>query len=152
MAKISKKPPRALPGVEIDNISQFIFDGVDDAASILQAEPITHIPNLDMFSRSTDLIIEVEMPGVRKEDIEVSLYKNNITIRALKFECFEEDKVNYVCMERSFGRIFRAIEIPFPVDTVRIKAGYKNGILTITIPKVEDKRSSTKRVPIESTE
>lgn len=150
MAKISKKTPGTLPSVEIDNLNQFIFEGLEDTGIFSEPEPITNIPNIDMFSTPAEVVVEVELPGVRKQDIEISIYKNNLTIRALKFECFEEDKINYVCMERSFGRLFRTMEIPFPVDTEKIKAVYKNGLLTISIPRIEDKRRETKRVPIES--
>lgn len=149
MAKISKKIT-ATPSAEADNLSQYFREWIDDADIFLQHEPIAHIPNVDMFSTNSELVIEVEMPGVRREDIEITLHKNTLTIKAIKFECFEEDKINYVCMERSFGKLSRAIEIPFPVDTVRVKASYKNGILTIIIPRVADKRSHTKKVPIES--
>lgn len=149
MAKISKKPPKNLPSVEIDNINQFIFEGIDEAGIFPHVEPITSVPNVDMFSTSAELVIEAELPGVKKEDIEVSLDKGSIAIKAVKFECFEEEKVNYVCMERSFGRIFRTVEIPFPVDTSKIKAAFKNGVLTITLPRVEDKRSNVKKVPID---
>lgn len=149
MAKISKKSPAgSFPSVEIDNINQFIFEGLEESG-LLQPEPITHIPSLDMYSSPKELIIEVELPGVRKDDIDITLSNNNITIKAIKTECIEEEKINYVCMERSFGRIFRSVELPFPVDTARIKASYGNGVLTIIIPKVEDKRSGVKRVPIE---
>lgn len=151
MAKISKKPPRTSP-IEIDQINQFIFEsGLDDDTGFIRPEPITHIPNVDMFTTPADLVIEVELPGVRKEDIDITLCKDTLTIKALKFECFEEDKINYVCMERSFGRLFRTIELPFPVDTARIKANYDNGILIVTIPRVEDKRNMTKKIPIHST-
>jgi HSP20 family protein len=149
MAKVSKKNT-ASPSLEADNLSQYFREWIDDAGIFLQHEPIAHIPNVDMFSTNSELVIEVEMPGVRREDIEITLHKNTLAIKAIKFECFEEDKINYVCMERSFGKLSRTIEIPFPVDTVRVKASYKNGILTIIIPRVADKRSHTKKVPIES--
>ncbi len=148
MAKISKKNPSA--AFEVGKITRLVSESIADTLGLVESEPITHIPNVDMFSTAKELIIEVEIPGVRKNDIEVFLHKNSVTIKALKYDCFDEDKINYVCMERVFGRIFRSIEVPFPVDTAKIKAIYKNGILTIVIPKVEDKRSKTKRVAIES--
>lgn len=113
-------------------------------------EPITHIPNIDMFSTAEVLTIEVELPGVRKEDMELALVKNTLRLTALKFECFENNKVNYVCMERNFGRLYRTLDLPFPVDTSKIKAVYKDGVLTVTIPRVEDKRSRARSVAIES--
>lgn len=150
MAKISSKKPSGGPAVEIDNINQFIFEGIDETGLLNHPEPITQIPNVDVYSNPREVIIEAEIPGVRKDEIEIMLHKQTLTIKALKFECFEEDKVNYVCMERSFGRIFRAIELPFPVDSGRVKATYKEGVLKISLPRIEDKRSNAKKVPIDS--
>ncbi|OGP15151.1 MAG: hypothetical protein A2054_08510 [Deltaproteobacteria bacterium GWA2_55_10] len=148
MAKISRKPPK--PTVRIEPLNEFMFECGVDASGLLAPEPITHIPTLDMFATPSELVIEMELPGVRREDIDITLSKDALTVRAVKFECFEEDKINYVCMERSFGRLFRAIDLPCPVDTARVKAIHANGILTITLPRVEDKRNSTKKVQIES--
>lgn len=149
MAKITKKG-FGTP-VKVEHLNQFLFECLGDEGALLSPEPITHIPALDMFATANELVVEVELPGVRKDDIDVTLFKDTLTVRAVKFECFEEEKINYVCMERAFGRLFRAIELPCPVDTAGIKACYSGGILTITLPKVEDKRNSTKKVPIEST-
>jgi HSP20 family protein len=152
MAKMTKKPPRSMPAIEVEAINQMLTEGVAGPERGLGPEHIVHAPNLDMFSTKGDVVIEVELPGVRKDDIEVTLCKNVLSIKALKYECFEEDKVNYVCMERGFGKMARTIEIPFPVDSMRIKAVYKNGMLTIAIPRVQDKRSSVKKIEIESSE
>ncbi len=113
-------------------------------------ETITRIPDMDMYSTKDELFIEVEMPGVKKEDINLYLHKNTIKLSALKAEATEDNKTNYVCLERVFGKLFRSIEIPFPVNTSKVKATYKNGVLTIVIPRVEDKRSYKRNVPIES--
>lgn len=149
MAKISKKPPQTAAKPEMNSLSQFVMEALEDQGAI-QHEPITHIPNVDMFSTPSEVVIEVELPGVRKEDINVSQVRNSITIKAFKVECYEDEKINYVCMERVFGRFFRTIEIPCPVDTVRVKAVFKDGILTLNIPRVADKRCATKRIAIES--
>ena len=149
MAKISKKPPGA-GAPEADKLKRFFFEEMEDAGLFASSEPITHMPNVDVYSSSDKLIIEVELPGVKKQDIDITLIKTTLTIKALKLECLEEDKINYVCMERAFGRMFRSIELPFPVDSDKIKAVFKSGILTICVPKVEDKRNESRRVPIES--
>jgi HSP20 family protein len=148
MAKISRKASQT--PIRIENLNQFLFDCLDDEAGLLAPEPITHVPPLDLFTTPADLVIEIELPGVQKKDIDITLYKNTLTVRAIKLECFEEDKINYVCMERSFGRLFRAVELPYPVDTAKIKASYGNGILTIVMPRVEDKRNNKQKVSIES--
>jgi len=115
-----------------------------------RVEPITRIPDIDMYSTAEELTIEVEMPGVNKGDIELYIHNNTLKLTALKAEAMEDKKTNYVCLERVFGRLYRSIEIPFPVNTSKIKAAFKDGLLTIVIPRVEDKRSCRKSVPIES--
>lgn len=138
------------PSVEIDSFNQFIFDGLEDQGPFGRPEAMTQVPNVDMFSTATELIIEAELPGVRKDDISVTIENNTVCIKAVKFECIDEEKVNYVCMERSFGRVYRTVDIPFPVDTSRIKAVFRDGVLSISIPRVKDKRCTVKKIPVDS--
>lgn len=148
MAKISKKPPASMSSFEVDTIAG-LFSKAEASSG---GEPIIHTPHVDMYSTSGKLVIEVELAGVKKNDIEVTLDGQLLTVRGVKYECFDEEKINYVCMERAFGKFQRDIDIPFPVDSARIKAVYKNGILTVTVPRVEDKRCSSRKVPIETDE
>lgn len=149
MAKISKKSQNVQPPAGVDEISQFILEGLREAGLVTAAEQTFHTPSVDIFSTPTELIMEVEIPGVRRDDIDVTMLKNIVTIKAVKAECFEEPKVNYICMERSFGKVLRQIELPFAVDAANIKAVYKNGVLTITVPRVVDKRAMTRRVTVD---
>ncbi len=153
MAKISKKPCLPKEAASSDEMLQFIMEsmmeGMEDYLRLKGPEPINHVPQVDIFSSKEELVVEVEIPGVKREDIDVTIFKSTLNLKALKYECFEEDKVNYVCMERSFGRIFRAIELPVPVNTSKIKAVYKNGILCIVMPIVEEKRGKPKSITIE---
>ena len=151
MAKMSKKNPAPSPPIEAEaGMSGFIMEGMEEIYHTKGSQPINYVPKVDMYSTPEELIIEAEMAGVRKEDIDVTLFKNTVVIKAIKFECFDEKNVNYVCMERNFGKIYRTVELPFPVDTGRIKAIYKNGILTIIIPRIEDRRVKVKHIPIDS--
>ncbi len=151
MAKISKEPPEARSFSEKGGGSCH-GDGNDNKGPYDDGglETITRIPDIDMYSTPYELTIEVEMPGVLKENIELYLHKNTIKLTALKAETIELNKINYVCMERVFGRLYRSIEIPFPVNTSKVKAVFKNGLLTIVIPRVEDKRSEKRSVLIET--
>jgi HSP20 family protein len=155
MAKIFKKPTSPenplSSGEMVQHIMESMMEGMEDCLRLRGPEPISYVPHVNMFSTKAELIVEVELPGVKREDIDVSLFKSTLNIKALKYECFEEDKVNYVCMERAFGRIFRSIELPMPVNSTKIKAFYKNGVLTIVIPKIEEKRGKPKQIAVEST-
>jgi len=150
MAKISKKPTPLFTSFEPGDFAGLLDEETDDAGGVTRGVPLVHIPNVDMFSSSGKLIIECEMPGVRKEDIEISLAGCTLIVKAMKFECFEDNRVNYVCMERAFGKVYREINVPFTVDTTKIKAAYRNGILTITAARIKDKRSTSMRIPIET--
>lgn len=145
MAKISKEPGDFLNLLE---------EGCDpcsgDSSARKPLDTITRIPDIDMYSTVEELTIEVEMPGVKKSDIELYIHKNTLKLTAFKRETVEDKKTNYVCLERVFGRLYRSVEIPFPVNTSQIKATFKSGVLTIVIPRVEDKRSQKRNVPIES--
>ncbi|MFQ5354535.1 MAG: Hsp20/alpha crystallin family protein [Thermodesulfobacteriota bacterium] len=151
MAKISKEPPETLnfsdEGCGSCHSGSNNDDGPFDDKGL---ETITRIPDIDMYSTPHELTIEVEMAGVLKKNIELYLHKNTIKLTALKTDAVDCNKTNYVCMERIFGRLYRSIDIPFPVNTSKVKAIFKNGLLTIVIPRVEDKRSEKRSVPIET--
>lgn len=152
MVKSPKKELSDKPvSTDIGMAFQYVFE--ESEKIVLPRDvSITHTPVVDMFSTAGAVIVEVELPGVRQEEVEISILQNTLTIRGVKYECFEEKKVNFVCMERSFGRVFRVIDIPYTVDTSRIKAAYKNGLLTIELPKVAEKRGVPKKVNVESSE
>ncbi len=150
MVKVSKKEGIDQPiSTDVGMVFQYIFEETDRNALNRDAA-ITHTPVIDMFSTSDAIIIEVEMPGVRREEIDVSILQNTLTVRGIKYECFDEKKVNFACMERSFGKFFRTIDMPFPVDTGKIKSVYKNGLLTITLKKIEEKRGTPKKIIVDS--
>ena len=151
MAKSSKKsPPGQSATGQNSSMIQFIMESLDNIPAARGVEPLGHVPYVDMYSTEKDFIVEAEMPGVRQEDIEITIFKNTLSIKALKYECFDESNINYVCMERSFGKVCRSVDIPCPVNSDGIKAVYKMGILKITLPKIKDKRNRAKKIKIES--
>ncbi len=151
MAKVSDSQPAGVQAEAHTDMDRSGHEYTVEYSGCAGLETFNHTPKVDMFSTPEELVIEVELPGVKREDIELSLFKNTIRIKALKYETAEEENQNYICMERAFGRIYRSIEIPFPVDTGRIKATYKNGILTVAIPRIKDRRVTVRHIPVEST-
>ena len=146
MAKCIKKPLQETSGAGKSGMVNMVAYGIEDpSGSCCEA---VYVPYADVYSNRTEVTAEIELPGVRREDIDVSIFKNTVNVKAVKYECFDETGINYVCMERSFGRIFRAVEIPFPVNTVTINASYRNGILKIVMQRVEEKRGQPKKIPL----
>ena len=94
-------------------------------------------PALDLYEDKDNVYVKAELPGMKKEEIDVSLHENALTISGeRKFEKKHEEAENYRS-ERFFGRFSRSVTLPMAVEGEKVKASYKDGILTITLPKSE---------------
>jgi HSP20 family protein len=95
-------------------------------------------PALDVHEEKDDIIVRVELPGMKKEDIELSLHDGSLSISGeRKSEKKFEDAEVYRA-ERFVGRFQRTVTLPAPVAADRVKAQYKDGVLTVTLPKTEE--------------
>jgi len=95
-------------------------------------------PKLDMFDRGDRVIIKAELPGVNKEDIDLSVAGGILTIKGERKAEEEVEDEDYYCCERYRGSFYRAIQLPADVDTDKIEANYENGVLEINLPKVPE--------------
>ncbi len=111
----------------------------------------TNFIMIDIYETQDNLYVEAEVPGMKAEEIQVYLDEGNLTIEGVKQEekLHSEGRVNFVCMERSFGPFKRIVNIPSAVNTHKIKAFYADGILTVCLPKNVERRKLYKRIAIE---
>ncbi len=94
-------------------------------------------PSGDVSETPSEITFTVELPGFEKNEIDISLDKNVLTISGdRKFE--KEEKRDFHRVERWYGKFFRSFKLPATVDTTGIEAALKNGVLTIRLPKVEE--------------
>jgi len=103
-------------------------------------------PVVDIKETKDDFIIKAEVPGMSKDDIKINISENTVTIKGEKKEEKKENDINYHRIERRFGSFQRSFSLTSPIDSDKIKASCKDGILTITIPKKEE--SKPKEIPI----
>jgi HSP20 family protein len=97
-------------------------------------------PACDIFETDQELVIKFELPEVKKEDVEVKMEQNVLTLRGeRKFE-EKTDRENYHRVERRYGEFIRSFSVPLYVDAAKINAGFKDGVLTVTLPKNEEAR------------
>jgi HSP20 family protein len=97
-------------------------------------------PPCDIFETEKELVMKFELPEVQKEDVVVKLEQNVLTLRgARKFE-EKINRENYHRIERQYGEFMRSFSVPLYVDAARINAEFKDGVLTITLPKNEEAR------------
>ncbi len=118
--------------------SDLLDDFFNDAVT---AKRENFVPKLDISENDDRFEINVELPGMKKDDIDVSLHNNQLTVSG-KREWKEEDKQKtYHRVETSYGEFSRSFRLPDNIDEQSINAKYNNGVLHITINKAEDKVS-----------
>ncbi len=96
------------------------------------------VPSVDMVDRDEEILVSVEMPGVEKDNIEVSLEGDTLTVRGTVKKESEEKEEDYIKRERTYSSFERALRVPVKIDPEKIKAVLRNGILYIHLPKAEE--------------
>ncbi|MFQ6027356.1 MAG: Hsp20/alpha crystallin family protein [Dehalococcoidia bacterium] len=103
---------------------------------------------LDVVEEADNIVVHATMPGVKPEDIEVTVEENELTIKG-KSEMEEEHKEGeYLMRERRTGAFHRILRLPGTVDTEKAMPTYENGVLTVTFPKVEAKKAKHLKVAV----
>lgn len=95
-------------------------------------------PAVDLIEDKEHVIVRAELPGMKKEDIEVTLHEGALNIAGERKSEKKVEEAGLYRSERFFGRFQRTIALPAPVASDKVKAEYKDGILTITLPKTEE--------------
>lgn len=130
---------------EIDRIFRDFFDP-DRPEVLTQGGPLDLV--LDIFETDTEIFIEIELPGVTQDEIELSVLRDVLVIEGAKPRRHSDQGREHICMERTYGRFRRIIEIPGAGDTRSIQAHLADGVLRIRLPKIEDRRGQRRKVAI----
>jgi len=93
-------------------------------------------PSIDLYEERDNFIVKAEVPGMKREEIDISLHEGALTITGER-KVEEKRKGTNFRTERFFGRFQRTVTLPKAVDGDKVKANYKDGVLTITLPKSE---------------
>jgi HSP20 family protein len=103
-------------------------------------------PSVDVLDRDDEVVVKAEIPGVRKEDVELSVTDNTLTISGETQHEEKEEKENYSRREIRRGAFSRTVTLPAAVDTDKATAKFEDGMLVVSMPKVT--KTSRKRVEI----
>jgi len=95
-------------------------------------------PSVDIAEENDKLVLTAEIPGVDKKDVRINLHDNVLTIEGEKNHVTEEKQDKYYRCERDYGKFSRSFTLPAKIDADKIEAAFKDGILTITLPKAEE--------------
>ena len=121
------------------------FDRSWDEASLT-----TWAPSVDIYETEQELVVKADLPDIKPEELDIRVDNNILTIRGeRKFEKKVEEK-NYLRVERSYGSFNRSFSLANTVKTEAIRAEYKNGVLTLTVPKREEAKPKQIKVNVEA--
>jgi HSP20 family protein len=134
------RPPFQSLHNEIDRVFNDFrktFAGFNDNADLKTNGWVT--PNIDISENDEAIDITAELPGVKEEDIDISVTNDILVIKGEKY---------YHLIERSYGSYMRSIPLGFDVDETNVKATTKDGVLNISIPKPAEIKEKTKKIPV----
>jgi HSP20 family protein len=95
-------------------------------------------PALDVYDEKDNFVVKAELPGLKKEDIDINVHNGVLTISGERKQETEKKEGQTFRSERYFGRFQRSLTLPAAVDVQKVKASYKDGVLTIDLPKAEE--------------
>lgn len=129
---------------DFDDIVNDFFSGFSRIGAARSVYPL-----LDIREDKDKYTIGIEIPGVEKNDLKISVKKENLVVQGEKKEEKKKQEESYLRVERSYGKFMRSISLPTEVDQSKITAKYNNGVLKIVLPKT--KKGKVKEVEVKVT-
>ena len=138
-------PWTRMAGTEMDSLLNRFLEGKLEEQS---AAGVDWAPSMDVSETKDSLIVKLEVPAMDPKDIQISLQENLLTIKGEKRQEQEEKEEHYHRVERTYGMFARSVRLPVTVDGSKVVATFKNGLLTITLPKTPTSKGTT--IPIKA--
>ena len=113
-----------------------------------ESDLTTWAPAVDIYETPNELVVKADLPDVNEKDIDIRVENNLLTVRGeRKFERAVSEE-NYLRVERTYGTFSRSFSLPNTVNPEAIQAGYKNGVLTVNLPKREESKPRQVKVTV----
>lgn len=129
---------------EIDRL----FDDFGPARSLFNFGGATPVPALEFASGDKEYRLTAELPGLKDEDVEISVVDGVLTLKGEKREAEEHKEDGYLMSERRYGKFERRVSLPDDVDSDKIEAVFKKGVLTVTLPKNPESHERARKIAI----
>ncbi len=146
--KREESNPFALLRREMDDLFDNFFQG-------FEMEPFggrlgAFSPDIDVVENEREIKVKAELPGMDEKDIDVSVNEDALIIRGEKKEEQEDKGKDYYRMERSYGSFTRTIPLPAEVETDKVEAKFRKGVLTVVLPKTAKAVEGTKKIAVKA--
>lgn len=131
-----------------------LFSTLEEAIEIEASDSFnTFSPSVDLRENADAVVISIELPGVKPEDINLSVTSKDICIEGEKKHSGETDKaISHFCCERQYGKFSRRINLRWSININETRAELKEGTLSVHMPKLVDRRGKSINIPIETQE
>lgn len=106
------------------------------------------VPPVDLYETKDDLVLMMELPGVRDKDVTVSLTGDLLSVKGERRFEHDAKEQQFLHVERAFGKFERLVQLPIPVQGDKVKASYRDGVLEIRLPKTEEIKPKEIKVDI----
>ncbi|HKN25137.1 MAG TPA: Hsp20/alpha crystallin family protein [Candidatus Acidoferrum sp.] len=130
---------------QINRLFSEAFDRSSDEANLTPWAPA-----VDIFETEHELVVKADLPDIKPEELDIRVENNILTIRGERTFEKKVDESNYLRVERAYGSFSRSFSLANTVNTEAIKADYKNGVLTLSIPKREEAKPKQIKVHVEA--
>jgi len=109
-------------------------------------------PAIEVFEKEDKFVVKAELPGMKEEDIDVSVVGDTLTVKGARKAESEVKEEDYYCCERSYGSFSRSIALPSSVNAIKIEANYEGGILEVSLPKAPEVKPKKIAISAKKTE
>jgi HSP20 family protein len=147
------RPIRVLERIELERLRERVgrlFAVLSEAMGEAQdrATPGAWMPPADVCETAEAVVVRVELPGVAADDIEVTLAAGALRVAGAKKGRAPRGRVTHLCSERAYGKFCRTVPLRRPVRTRGARATLQNGLLTVTLPKLDDRRGAEFKIAV----
>lgn len=149
-ARRDEENPIASLQREMNRVFDNFWNRFESASDLIERPFGPASPKADVVETEKAIEVSVELPGMDEKDVEVSVSEDVLSIKGEKKSEREEKEKGYYLSERSFGAFYRSIPLPPGVAANDAQAAFKNGVLTITVPKTPEAQAKVKKIAVKS--
>jgi HSP20 family protein len=148
MESLIRSPRRPSVLRNLQNEVDQLFESTFPRFTADEDEPMSRVwtPRMDLMESDDHYRLRVDLPGIAKEDVSITVEDNRLTIRGERKHDSRTEDENYVRSERAFGQFYRMLHLPASVNENKIKARFTDGVLSVELPKTE--KSKPKKIKI----
>lgn len=142
----TKKYPFSFLGQPLTSIIDELLDGTLEPVGYSDKQ--SFVPRVEVTEDENKLVVKAELPGMKEEDVEISLTKKELTLKGERKQVKEQKEGSFSRSEWSYGRFERVLPLRFEVEDEKVEATFADGVLSIILPKSKKEISETRKVTI----